>query len=53
MVRDLVRYFPEIAAAAATLSQKTLTLDGELIIELEAGYSFDAFQRIHPAVSRV
>jgi ATP-dependent DNA ligase len=52
--RDLVRYFPEIAAAAATLPQKTLTLDGELIIELEAGYSFDALlQRIHPAVSRV
>ncbi|WP_210189183.1 hypothetical protein [Bradyrhizobium erythrophlei] len=43
--RDLVRYFPEIAAAAATLSQKTLTLDGELIIELEAGF----VRRVAPA----
>ncbi|BAL08416.1 MULTISPECIES: ATP-dependent DNA ligase [Bradyrhizobium] len=52
--RDLVRYFPEIAAAAAALSPKTLTLDGELIIELDEGYSFDALlQRIHPAASRV
>lgn len=52
--RDLVRYFPEVAAAAASLSPKTLSLDGELIIELDDGYSFDALlQRIHPAPSRI
>jgi ATP-dependent DNA ligase len=52
--RDLVRYFPEVAAAATALSPKELTLDGELIIQLDGGYSFDALlQRIHPAVSRV
>ncbi|MDI3562379.1 ATP-dependent DNA ligase [Bradyrhizobium sp. Arg816] len=52
--RDLVRYFPEVAAAAAALSPKVLTLDGELIVQLAEGYSFDALlQRIHPAASRV
>ncbi|SFI01417.1 ATP-dependent DNA ligase [Bradyrhizobium sp. Gha] len=52
--RDLVRYFPEIASAASALSAGSFILDGELIIELEGGYSFDALlQRIHPAASRV
>jgi ATP-dependent DNA ligase len=52
--RDLVRYFPEVAAAAAALSPKELTLDGELLILIDDGYSFDALlQRIHPAASRV
>lgn len=52
--RDLVRYFPEIASAASALSASSFILDGELIIELEGGYSFDALlQRIHPAASRV
>src|ERR1051326_4330279 len=52
--RDLTRYFPEVAAAASALSSKTLTLDGELIIQLDDGYSFDALlQRIHPAASRI
>ncbi|MCP3407531.1 ATP-dependent DNA ligase [Bradyrhizobium sp. CCGB01] len=52
--RDLVRYFTEIASAATTLSPKALTLDGELIVERDGGYSFDALlQRIHPAASRI
>lgn len=52
--RDLTRYFPEVAAAASALSPKTLTLDGELIIQLDDGYSFDALlQRVHPAASRI
>src|SRR5258705_11452396 len=52
--RDLVRYFPEIAAATSALASKAFILDGELIIRLEEGYSFDALlQRIHPAASRV
>jgi ATP-dependent DNA ligase len=52
--RDLVRYFPEIASAASALSAGPFILDGELIIQLDDGYSFDALlQRIHPAASRV
>ena len=52
--RDLVRYFPEVASAALALSAGSFTLDGELIIQLEGGYAFDALlQRIHPAASRV
>lgn len=52
--RDLVRYFPEIACAASALSARSFILDGELIIQLDDGYSFDALlQRIHPAASRV
>jgi ATP-dependent DNA ligase len=52
--RDLVRYFPEIAAAAADLSPKTLNLDGEFDYQLDERYSFDALlKRIHPAASPV
>jgi ATP-dependent DNA ligase len=52
--RDLARYFPEVAAAASAIAVNSFTLDGELIIALEGGYSFDALlQRIHPAASRV
>ncbi|WP_026311924.1 ATP-dependent DNA ligase [Bradyrhizobium huanghuaihaiense] len=52
--RDLVRYFPEIASAASAITAGSFMLDGELIIQLEEGYSFDALlQRIHPAASRV
>ena len=52
--RDLVRYFPEVASAASALSAGSFMLDGELVIQLDEGYSFDALlQRIHPAASRV
>ncbi|WP_314949970.1 ATP-dependent DNA ligase [Bradyrhizobium cosmicum] len=52
--RDLVRYFPEVASAASALDADSFILDGELIIRLDDGYSFDALlQRIHPAASRV
>jgi len=52
--RDLVRYFPEIASAALAVPAKYFLLDGELIIELDEGYTFDALlRRIHPAASRV
>jgi ATP-dependent DNA ligase len=52
--RDLVRYFPEVALAASAISAGSFILDGELIIPLDDGYSFDALlQRIHPAASRV
>jgi ATP-dependent DNA ligase len=52
--RDLVRYFPEVVVAASAIDAKSFILDGELIIRLDEGYSFDALlQRIHPASSRV
>ena len=52
--RDLVRYFPEVVAAASSVNADSFILDGELIIQLDEGYSFDALlQRIHPAASRV
>src|SRR5689334_21753228 len=52
--RDLVRYFPEVVAAASALSAASFMLDGELVIELDQGYAFDALlQRIHPAAGRV
>ena len=52
--RDLVRYFPEVASAASALSSGSFILDGELIIQLDEGYSFNSLlQRIHPAASRV
>lgn len=52
--RDLVRYFAEVASAAAALSSKELILDGELLIQLNGEYSFHVLlQRIHPAASRV
>ena len=50
--RDLVRYFPEVASAASALSLGSFILDGELIIQLDEGYSLDSLlQRIHPAAS--
>jgi ATP-dependent DNA ligase len=52
--RDLVRYFPEVASAACALNSGSVNLDGELVIERDEGFSFDALlQRIHPAASRV
>jgi ATP-dependent DNA ligase len=52
--QDLTRYFPEIAAAAGCLPERSFLLDGELVIPLDNGFSFDALlQRIHPATSRI
>ena len=52
--QNLDRYFPEIAAAAISLSECDYVLDGELVISATGGYSFDnLLQRIHPAESRI
>ncbi len=52
--KPLGRYFPEMEAVMADLPGGDFTLDGELVIETEAGLSFDALsQRLHPAESRV
>src|SRR5437588_12068558 len=52
--RDLVRYFPEVAAAARGLAEKQFTLDGELVISVGNGFSFDVLLlRIHHSSSRI
>ncbi len=52
--QDLTRYFPEVAAAALQLPERTFVLDGELVVPAGKTFSFDALlQRIHPAASRV
>ena len=52
--QDLVRYFPEMAAAAVRLPDRDYVLDGELVIPRKRGFSFDGLlQRIHPAESRI
>jgi ATP-dependent DNA ligase len=51
---DLERYFPEVAEAALWLPEEHFILDGELVIQRENEFSFDALlQRIHPAASRI
>jgi ATP-dependent DNA ligase len=50
----LARYFPEIVAALLKLKPTKFVLDGELVIPVKGGLSFDdLLQRIHPAASRV
>ena len=52
--QTLGRYFPEIVAALLQLKAKKFVLDGELVIPVKTGFSFDdLLQRIHPAASRV
>jgi ATP-dependent DNA ligase len=52
--KPLARYFPEVAAAIATLPDRNLVLDGELLIPVGPSLSFEALQmRLHPAASRV
>jgi ATP-dependent DNA ligase len=52
--QSLTRYFPEVAAALASLKSKRFVVDGEIVVADVAGLSFDALlQRIHPAASRV
>lgn len=52
--QDLSRYFPEVVGAALTLGEKSFVLDGEIVVPVGGGFSFDdLLQRIHPAASRV
>jgi ATP-dependent DNA ligase len=52
--QTLGRYFPEIVAALLKLKAPKFVLDGELVIPVKGGLSFDdLLQRIHPAASRV
>jgi ATP-dependent DNA ligase len=52
--QPLERYFPEVVEALLKLKAAKFVLDGELVIPVGAGFSFDdLLQRIHPAASRV
>jgi ATP-dependent DNA ligase len=52
--KSLTRFFPEVAQRLAALSQVRFVLDGELMIRVGGGYSFEALQmRLHPAESRI
>jgi ATP-dependent DNA ligase len=52
--QPLERYFPEVVEALLKLKPSKFVLDGELVIPVEGGLSFDdLLQRIHPAASRV
>jgi ATP-dependent DNA ligase len=52
--QSLGRYFPEIVEALLNLKAAKFVLDGELVIPVGDGLSFDdLLQRIHPAASRV
>jgi ATP-dependent DNA ligase len=52
--QSLTRYFPEIVEALLAVGARRFAADGELVVEGENGFDFDALlQRIHPAESRV
>jgi ATP-dependent DNA ligase len=52
--QPLARYFPDITDALGRLPQKEFVLDGELVIPVAGGLSFNELQlRLHPAASRV
>ncbi len=52
--KSLTRYFPELVAALSKLEARKFVLDGEIVIPVHGGLSFDdLLMRIHPAASRV
>jgi ATP-dependent DNA ligase len=52
--KPLTRYFPEVVAALAAIPEPGFALDGELLIPVAGGFSFEALQmRLHPAESRI
>ncbi len=52
--QPLGRYFPELVAALGELAPSKFVLDGEIVIPIGQGLSFDQLlQRIHPAPSRI
>ena len=52
--KPLTRYFPELVAELASLKPKKFVIDGEIVIPVDGGLSFDnLLMRIHPAESRV
>lgn len=52
--KRLDRYFPELVDTLVALPTRRFVVDGEIVIPMDGGLSFDALlQRIHPAPSRV
>jgi ATP-dependent DNA ligase len=52
--KPLTRYFPEVVDALLQLKASKFAIDGEIIVPLDGGLSFDRLlMRIHPAASRV
>jgi ATP-dependent DNA ligase len=52
--KPLTRYFPEVVALLAAIPERRFVIDGELLIPVDAAFSFDALQmRLHPAQSRI
>lgn len=52
--KPLTRYFPELVMALASLKAERFVLDGEIVIPVDGGLSFDQLlMRIHPAASRI
>jgi ATP-dependent DNA ligase len=52
--KPLARYFPDVVAAVRALPHRRFVLDGEIVVPVDGGLSFDdLLQRIHPAESRV
>jgi ATP-dependent DNA ligase len=53
-MKPLARYFPELVDALKDLKAARFALDGEIVIPVANGFSFDdLLQRIHPAASRI
>jgi ATP-dependent DNA ligase len=52
--KPLTRYFPELVSSLNALKADRFVLDGEIVIPVDGGLSFDhLLMRIHPAASRV
>lgn len=52
--KPLGRYFPEVVAMLRDLKAKDFVVDGEIVIDIDGSFSFDALQmRLHPAESRI
>ncbi len=52
--KPLGRYFPEVVAMLQGLAADRFVLDGELVIEIDGHFAFDALQmRLHPAETRI
>lgn len=52
--RPLARYFPEVVEAFRALEERSLVVDGEIVVATPSGFDFAALMsRLHPAASRV
>jgi ATP-dependent DNA ligase len=52
--KPLGRYFPETVALLKSLALSPFIIDGELLIQSEGGFSFEALQmRLHPSETRI